>query len=225
MDYSRTVKYLGIILDEKLSFKQHIQLLSAKLSRLRGLCYILRKKLPVYQLIKFYLIYIKPVIQYGILIYGCTSRAALDPLYKIQCNILRTIHYKKKYESVSNLFCKEILTVYELHIYDLFKFNVHSLRDDSKHFLKPLLENIPAHGYDTRSKNKKLLTSSTQNSFQLYRRALYLHNLLVKANPMYNIEEMTAIISESALNSFFHKFSDLFIFGNNELTNEIFKLK
>ena len=58
IDVVRTVKYLGIILDNQLLFKQHIKMLEAKLSRYVGILFKLKPFLPKYISSKIYYAFI-----------------------------------------------------------------------------------------------------------------------------------------------------------------------
>ena len=73
-------KYLGLYIDSKLSFKDHVAHLITRLSKLIGLSFVMRKYLKTSVLLKFYDCYIKSVIQYGLLIYGSCSKSILMPL-------------------------------------------------------------------------------------------------------------------------------------------------
>ena len=63
-------KYLGIYIDSKLDFKMHIEHVIKKLSKLCGVIYRSRKLFKITMLLLIYRSYIKPVLQYGVLVYG-----------------------------------------------------------------------------------------------------------------------------------------------------------
>ena len=61
--------------------------------------------------------------QYGILVYGCTNKTSLHPIYQAQKRIVRAIFFMKNCDSVSGHFRKiNLLTVYELHIQSLLRY-------------------------------------------------------------------------------------------------------
>ena len=74
---SNEVKYLGVLLDNKLDFKKHIKSVAAKLTKFTGLFYKLRFILSIKQLVLVYKSFVQPVIQYGVLIYGTASKTIL----------------------------------------------------------------------------------------------------------------------------------------------------
>ena len=65
-----SIRYLGITIDNKLSFKNHIEVVKEKLIKFSGLFYRLRKCLSKRQMIQVFKSYVQPVVQYVILIYG-----------------------------------------------------------------------------------------------------------------------------------------------------------
>ena len=74
---SNQVKYLGVLLDNKLDFKKHINSVAAKLTKFTGMFYKLRFILSIEQLVLVYKSFNQPVIQYGVLIYGTANKSSL----------------------------------------------------------------------------------------------------------------------------------------------------
>ena len=91
IDVVRTVKYLGIILDNQLLFKQHIKMLEFKLSRYEGIIFKLKSFLPKYILSKIYYAFIHLYLDYGQIIWGATPAFNLSKLCRIQNKTLRVI--------------------------------------------------------------------------------------------------------------------------------------
>ena len=80
-----SAKYLGIHIDTKLSVHSHINYVVKKLSKqLSVIVRLMRHYVPRVTLLKYYQTYIEAIIKYGLLVYGCTSRHQLNPLYIIQ---------------------------------------------------------------------------------------------------------------------------------------------
>ena len=77
-------KYLGIYVDSKLSFQSHIEYIKKRLSKQCGIICKLRHYVPRKQLIDYYRSNVNPIIQYGILVYGCCSYSSLLPIYILQ---------------------------------------------------------------------------------------------------------------------------------------------
>ena len=113
-------KYLGVILNKKLNFKEHVDTVCKKLSNFCGLIYRIRHYYSWKTLLRFYFSFAQSVIQYGILVYGCTNKTSLHPLYQAQKRIVRAIFFMKNWDSVSGLFRKFNL-LNELHIQSLLR--------------------------------------------------------------------------------------------------------
>ena len=75
------VIYLGIKIYERFNFTSHIQDIVKKFSKQIFIVPRLRHLVSRNVVIRYYNVYIKAVIKYGVLIYGCTSRNRLLPIY------------------------------------------------------------------------------------------------------------------------------------------------
>ena len=81
-------KYLGMFVDADLSFKSPIEYVRKRLGKQCGIICKLRHYVPRAQLINYYRSNIEPIIQYGVLVYGCTSMRNLMPILISQKKIL-----------------------------------------------------------------------------------------------------------------------------------------
>ena len=64
--------------------------------------------------------YIKPIIQHGLIISGCTSKSTLEPIFMLQKKIFRIIFNKPKLHRTKTLFQNsKIMTVFELYVNEL----------------------------------------------------------------------------------------------------------
>ena len=116
-------KYSGVSVDGNLKFCEHIRYLSFKLARHSSVMSKMRHYVTRSVFLKFYFCNVKPIVQYGILVYGCTSFTVLEPILAMQRKILQLIYFKSKHESVSKVFEDlKILAVQELYVYELIKF-------------------------------------------------------------------------------------------------------
>ena len=94
-----SLKYLGVHIDEKLNFNMHFLKLCAQLSKFSGLLYKLRSILTTAQLLVTYKVYVQPILNYGVLVYGTSSKTTLQPLEAKVKQIARIIFKKRKTES------------------------------------------------------------------------------------------------------------------------------
>ena len=218
------VKYLGIYVDNCLNYKSHINNLKTRLSVHTGVIFKLRQFLPKHLLLLYYNSHIKPIIQYGVLVYGCTTYNNLMPIFLQQKKIIRLILRKRKSESVyDDFFRLKILSVFELHAYDLLKFTLrcvnkqHSDQDMNELFVRKTVNR------STRSSNKGyLVIPNCRNNLQRHSiqcRGAKLVNFLLR-NDILNSEYDK--LSENEIQILIHKFRDTIILQNEVLIKTIF---
>ena len=115
-----STKFLGVFLDETLSWKPHISHINKKIAA--GLSYLtrLRHFLPVNSLKTIYDAFIDTHIRYGIESWGTACNTTLDPLIKLQKRALRILHFLPSTTSTLEVFATDgILTVTQLAFYQL----------------------------------------------------------------------------------------------------------
>ena len=112
------VKYLGLLLDNKLSWKPHIDYISTKISRINGILCKLRHSLPKDLLLKMYKSVLQPLLLYGINIWGQASKNLQDTLLLLQKRALRSIFFLNSTHSAVPLFTEtEALPVTLIYLY------------------------------------------------------------------------------------------------------------
>ena len=92
--HSNTAKYLGMTLDAKLRWKEHVKKKKTELQiKLSSLYWLLgrRSKLSVENKLLIYNQVLKPVWTYGIQLWGCTSQTNIASIQRFQYKVLRTI--------------------------------------------------------------------------------------------------------------------------------------
>ena len=92
-----STKFLGVIIDENLTWKNHIDVISKTISRNIGMLTKLKHFVPENILYSLYCTLILPYINYGVLIWGNTCKTYLDKIFKLQKWAIRTIsnsHYR-----------------------------------------------------------------------------------------------------------------------------------
>ena len=84
-------KFLGVIIDDKLRFDKHINLICDKSSKCIGLVYRLREIVPRKVLFMLYYSLFFPYTNYCNLIWGFTYQCHMNPLIILQKRLIRTI--------------------------------------------------------------------------------------------------------------------------------------
>ena len=88
------VKFLGVLLDDNLSWKYHLTELSKKLARTCGLFFKVRHFLPVDVLICLYNSLFSPFMQYGILVWSLTYESYINPVFLLQKRVVKAISFQ-----------------------------------------------------------------------------------------------------------------------------------
>ena len=111
-----SVKFLGVIIDSRLTWSDHITYIKSKMSKSIGLLCKARKKLGKETLLTLYHSFISPYLLYGIEIWGNTHDKYLNSLYRLQKKSLRIIKGVSYKESSSPIFKEfNILKISQLY--------------------------------------------------------------------------------------------------------------
>lgn len=147
-------KYLGVNIDELLSWKIHIDYIYKKLVKFSGIFYKLRGIVPVFCLRKLYFSFVQPYILYGIEVYANVRSSALNKLHKLNNKLLRILQDKKLRTPVNHLYTAynilPITLLHEMKILTLvhkFIHHNHLLPDIFKTYFT---DNSAIHSHNTR---------------------------------------------------------------------------
>ena len=155
IERKQSIKFLGVIFDENLSWKEHIKTIASKISRTIGV--ISKSKFYVSQtsLFKLYHSLVYPYLYYGNIIWGSTYKTNLNRLKILQKRIVRIIT-KSSYDAhTAPLFHNyHLLNLDNIHTLQvgLFMFTVNSKTIPSI-FQSMFCKNSEIHQYATRHSN------------------------------------------------------------------------
>ena len=96
--------FLGVTINEKLEWSQHIRNVSNQISKLNGILFLTRHLLTRETLKNIYLTLVNPHITYCHTVWGNTYKKHLKPLILTQKRIVRTITFSRKYTHTAPLF-------------------------------------------------------------------------------------------------------------------------
>ena len=128
IDRVQSSKFLGVIIDDQLSWKQHTNHIKNKISKSIGIISKARKHLNKDALKTLYYAFVYPLILYCSIIWGNCYLLDLKPILKIQKIAVRYLAGIKRRESTSMYFEKfKILKVTDLFVYNcyIFMFKYH----------------------------------------------------------------------------------------------------
>ena len=155
----REVVFLGVILDEHISWKPHISHIASKISKSIGIIqfrssfYLSKRALPT-----LYYSLVLPCIQYCILVSGSTYSSKLNRIALLQKRIVRIIN-KEKFDAHTDPIFKElkILKLDDIYLFHLGKF-MYLFQNNllPRPFGNLILRTNQVHNYNTRSSNQNL---------------------------------------------------------------------
>ena len=149
-------KYLGLLIDEKMKWKDHIKFVEKKILKFVSIFYKIRDKLPKKCLKSLYFALVYPHILYGIELYANTNKSYLNKLHVLNNKILRTLQRKHKKFRVASLYeGYNTLPINLLHERQLLLFIHKCIHHNDKLpsiFAKYHNDNTDIHDHDTRQK-------------------------------------------------------------------------
>ena len=112
-------KFLGVFINENLSWKQHTEIMSSKISKSIGILYISRDVLSKHCLKQLYFSFIHSYVNYANIAWASTSKSKLERLKHAD----RVIYHKDRYTYVSPLLNDmKALNVFKLNIFNILCF-------------------------------------------------------------------------------------------------------
>ena len=163
LEWVSNIKYLGIILDNKLNFTHQSNEVCKRVSQLHGAIYSLATLVPRKTLITIFNSLIYPVLIQNIIIWGGTTENHLIPIKIKLNNILRIILNVQYNEnniplmSTNEMYKRlNILKLNDIYKYYLLRFIHYAMYNNLSLFLTHFAPLLPSHSYNTRQKRINL---------------------------------------------------------------------
>ena len=150
------VKYLGVLIDETLSWKYHIVHLASKISKTIGIIARLRHFVPLATLHHIYISLIQPYLLYGIVAWGRAAKTHRNKILLLQKRALRLMYFGDyKSHAVPYFLSSRFLPLDFLY----FKSVAVLMHDISNNLSPPNIANLfiskaSIHSYKTRSSSR-----------------------------------------------------------------------
>ena len=151
-----SIKFFGVLLDENLSWKDHINYIENKVAKNIGLLYraklCLDKNSLYYSIINaLYYSYIYTYLNNANLSWGSTNRTNLKKLPSQQMHAVRIINNRTRLNHTNELFkSQKILNIYKLNVLSVAVFMYQIRNKTAPLIFSGRFEKIP-HGYPTNS--------------------------------------------------------------------------
>ncbi len=151
-----SAKYLGIILDEKLNWTDHVSALRQTVVKYAGSFKIIARHVPITSKIQLYYAYVYSRIHYGIEVYGHISSQNIKRLQIVQNRTLKILFNRDFYEPTNMLHSElSILKVSDISLKNTLLFvHKHQKGKLSDIFNSYYMSNNNVHSYNTRNETK-----------------------------------------------------------------------
>ena len=156
-------KFLGIIIDDDISWKAHINHISNKISKTIALLRYLRYTFPKHILKTLYMTLIYPYFNYCNIIWGAADPTAINPINLLQKKVIRIISRAKYLDNTEPLFISMKL----LNLTELYKLNcilfIYKCQYSNlfTYFKNRMSRGVDIHEHNTRSKLNFRLPDNT----------------------------------------------------------------
>ena len=155
IDIKEKTKFLGVIIDEHLSFQSHIKYIKGKVARGFGILYKCKPYFSRETMRTLYNSFIYPYFTYCIEVWGNACQSYLQPLVILQKRAIRMIVGARKMDHTLPLFYNlNLLQLKDIYIYcvQLFMYKYHHGRLPPV-FFDFYVRNNSVHDYQTRQQN------------------------------------------------------------------------
>ena len=170
LECKESVRYLGVIIDNNLSWKQHIDHVAIKISRTVGLICKLQHFLPRHTLLTIYKSLVTPYLTYGLTAWGQAYKSYLEKLLKLQKRALRFIYFSERNQHAIPLFIDAGVLTLKFLYYELLANLMFEIRHRNvPGNIQDLFQDISdIHSYNTRSSvSNNFYTQSSRLSIQV----------------------------------------------------------
>ena len=162
------IKFLGLLLDEHLSWKHHLSEFSKKLARTCGMFFKIRNLLPLDVLVCLYNALFLSFLQYALIVWGQTCASYIEPIFKLQKKAVKATSFQPHMSSSLPIFKDfKLLKLSEIFELRLLIFVFDSVNKTSPScFHDFFLFCSSVHHYSTRKVSQGDLYMSRKNSLQ-----------------------------------------------------------
>lgn len=147
-------KFLGVVLDDKLTFTHHISYIKNKISKGMGMILKARKYINKKYLIWLYNTFIFPYMIYCCEIWGNARDVHLNPILKLQRKIIRIITFSKFTENIDTKFIELNILPFKKLVIQRIGLQMHRYSNNNlpSEIMNLFTRNEHVHSYNTRRK-------------------------------------------------------------------------
>ena len=147
-------KFLGIFIDENLTFKRHINYVTCKVNSINSMLFKRREYLPASTRHNVYFGLIQSRIKYGIEVYASATWSSLQPLHTANNRALRTLQNLSRFSNVKQLYIKyntlPLQLMYKFYLSKLIYKCLNNIYPVSNIMRSMFNLNVASHRFNTR---------------------------------------------------------------------------
>ena len=148
-----TLKFLRVLIDENLTWKNHIDYVSSKISKNIGILYKAREILNRNNLRQLYFAFIQSYLQYANIAWASTHKSKLNQIFRHQKHAIRIINFKNRYTHAKALLEEtKALSIYKINLFSILCLLYKCKNKKSPSIMQDLYTLKPVNKYVLRSK-------------------------------------------------------------------------
>ena len=161
-----SIKFLGVMIDENITWRKHIELVENKMSKLIGILYRASPYLDRKSLKSIYFSFIHSYVNYCNIAWASTAKTKLSSILKKQKHAVRIVYNKDKFTHSRPLMRDmNVLNVYQINIFQTLRFMYKTKNNSNPRIFDKMFREIH-HKYPTRfSRNNfeqpRIITKTT----------------------------------------------------------------
>ena len=155
IERENVTKFLGVLTDENLSWKQHINDVSTKISKSIGILYKSRGIVKQPLLKQLYFSFIHCHLNYANIAWASTYKSKLEGLYRHQKHAARIINFKDRFTDAQPLLHNmKALNIFQINLFHIIFFMFKCKKKIAPPIFHNLFTPIPENEYNIRSRGK-----------------------------------------------------------------------
>ena len=145
----RFTKFLGVLLDENLTWKTQVSALETKISKQIGIIGHARKYLDDTPMKMLYYSFVQPYLIYGNIVWCSNAKWKVSKLHRLQKRAIRIINYApRQAHSRPLMLSNKVLDIYEINLYQIMLFMLKAYKNQLPACLSNLFHRTK-HKYPT----------------------------------------------------------------------------
>ena len=223
----KTIKFLGICINDKLNWDDHKNSIKMKISRNLGIIYKCRNIFDKGELITMYNCFVLPYLLYCLPLWGGSVQSDSDVIVKIQDKVIRTLFNVKRSEDGWQEVENKIMPVKQLYNIEVAKFCFKHINDTLPiHFTENIMPKLAKsmHSISTRHSHYLNYKLDAQSSLPLGSKSFTTQCIKVW-NSIPNLLKMQSDIMKKSIATFTDDLKHYYYWVlNNTASNKIYQL-